>query len=51
MKNVAMMTLAEIEDEIEATYKWWAEMKPGVKPQEVGRLADLWRAFEVAMGR
>lgn len=37
------MSLAEVENEIEATYKWWAREKPRVTPKEVNRFGDLWR--------
>jgi hypothetical protein len=37
------MGLPEVEDEIESTYRWWHQEKPGVTPKEVNRLGDLWR--------
>ena len=36
------MTIDEIEAEISAIYRFWSEQAPGVTPQEVGTLAQLW---------
>lgn len=43
MNDVSEMSLSEVEDAIESTYKWWHREKPGVHPREVGQLAALWR--------
>lgn len=40
------MKLQEIEDEIAHVYRWFAAEAPGVRVQEHGRLAQLWREFE-----
>lgn len=49
--SVASLTLEEVESEIEAIYRWWHDKAPGVHPREVGRLADLWRVFDMKVGR
>lgn len=36
------MSITEIEAEISAIYRFWHENAPGVTPQEVGTLAQLW---------
>jgi len=41
-----MDTLEEIDQQLYDTYQWWHINKPGVTPVEVGRLAQLWRAFD-----
>lgn len=40
-------TLAEVEQEIQETYFWFHEQNPFVKPQETGRLGDLWALHEI----
>ena len=41
-----MNTLADIENEIAAIYRWFAKQAPGVVVQEAGTLADLWAIFD-----
>lgn len=40
------MNIVEVEREIAAVYRWFAERAPGVRVQEAGRLADLWALFD-----
>lgn len=40
-------TLAEVEQDIYDTYKWFHEQNPFVKPQESGRLGDLWALWDI----
>lgn len=35
-------TLDEVHSELQSIYYWWAIQQPGVTPQEVGHLGDLW---------
>ena len=39
-------TLNELHGEIKAIYEWYAKEAPGVTPQEVGRLGDLWQTVD-----
>jgi len=40
-------TLAEVEQDIYDTYQWFHDQNPFVKPQESGRLGDLWALFDI----
>lgn len=40
-------TLEEVEQEIYDTYQWFHQQNPHVKPQETGRLGDLWALFDL----
>ena len=51
MKQIWLMTLPEIEDEIEAIYLKWHAEYPKVKPKEHGRLAELWLAFDMLVAQ
>lgn len=44
------MRLEEVEKEIQAVYRWFAEQAPGVRVQEHGRLAQLWAEFDSQVG-
>lgn len=41
-----MMSIEEVENDIYAHYRWFAEKAPGVVVREEGRLAQLWAAFD-----
>lgn len=40
-------TLAQVESEIQQTYRWFAENAPGVWPREEGQLGALWGLFDL----
>lgn len=40
------LSLEEAEQEIYDTYQFFAREAPGVTPQEVGRLGELWRIVD-----
>lgn len=40
-------TLDEIHDEIAEHYRFFAKERPGVWPQETGRLGALWRLHDI----
>lgn len=40
-------SLAEVEQEIYDTYKWFHEQNPNVYPQETGQLGALWGLFDL----
>lgn len=40
------LTLDEIEQRIYEQYQFFAQVAPGVTPQETGELGTLWRLFD-----
>lgn len=43
------MNLEQVEREIYETYQWFHREAPSVKPQEHGRLAQLWRYVDMSL--
>lgn len=47
MTEAAPYTLAQVEQEIYDTYRWFHDQNPNVYPQETGHLGALWSLFDL----